>query len=167
MYVQCLFVRHFLVSIRSNLAQPSFYTHALITPTTLCDIEAEVEFYEIPPHGGFAEVSLLYQHVSKCHSHFLPEPIAILSLLQHMSVLTFMKLASVSSPSSCSKQNALHTHTILEIKMCLRTPLHTVLYPSTSCCWPEMAVWEDLVSVWLRQLSFNERLRSVQVPAGQ
>lgn len=124
-----------------------------------------MEFYEIPPHSGFAEVSLLYQDVSKCH--FLPEPVAILSLLQHMSVLTFMKLASVSSPSSCSKQNALHTHTILEIKMRLRTPLHRVLYPSTSCCWPEMVVWEDLVSVWLRQLSFNELLRSVQVLAGQ
>lgn len=71
--------------------------HALITPTSLQDIRAEVEGYEIPPRSGFAEVSLSYRRVSKCHSRILLEP-----SLQSASVLTFTKLASVRLPS-CSK----------------------------------------------------------------
>lgn len=51
---------------------------ALITPASLQEIEAEVGGYRTPPRSGFAEFSFLHQHVSKCHSHILPEPSAIL-----------------------------------------------------------------------------------------
>lgn len=58
---------------------PQSMWHAPLTPPPLEDIEAEVEGYEIPARRGFAEVSLLSQHVSKCHSPVLHEPSAITS----------------------------------------------------------------------------------------
>lgn len=59
---------------------------------------------------------------------------------------------------------------IWEIKMCrgrLRHCAPLVQICSSSSFLSETIEWEYLVSVWLRQLDFNETQRGVRVPAGQ
>lgn len=136
-----------------------------------------MEGYKIPPRGGFAEFSLLHQHVSKCHSHILPEPSAILFLLQRVCPdISEIGLCEVTLPQQTfQKPNALHT----QVPGCegrskrasngSGTVQHSCrfLHSSASSCGPQMMEWEDFLSVQLHQLDFNEAVGRVQVPAGQ
>lgn len=154
---KCWTKRHFLVLIRSNVAQASFYTHAHHFNNTLwyrgwwwvCQ--------------GFILVPACQQMSQSFSPWACSHPVfAAAHVCPDIYEIGLCELTLLLQQAKCTS----HTHNPGDQNVPQNT-LHRVLYPSTSRCWPEMAVWEDLVSVWLCQLSFNELLRSVQVPAGQ
>lgn len=146
---------------------------ALITPASLQEIEAEVGGYRAPPRSGFAEFSLLHQHVSKCHSHILPEPSAILFLTAaRVSPDIFWNWPLQGYPPSakvwkaeCSSHSCTWTW-----RGRSQRAWNLLLAPRgarADFSVLQTMEWEDFVSVRLHQLDFNETARGAQVPEGQ
>lgn len=140
--------------------------HALITST----------WAAFQGWGGGLRIDLtLSRRVSKCHSHSLCALSASRhSLLAAEYVLTFIKLVSLRL-NSCDKSFKRGLHLTLDkrrdqemastaLALCIKLQICS---SSASCCGLEAIEWEDLVSVRLHQLPFNETERGVQLQPGR
>ena len=134
---------------------------------------------EFQGRGGGLRIALtLSRRVSKCHSHSLCARSASRhSLLAAEYVLTFIKLVSLRL-NSCDKSFKSGLHLTLmyldkrrdqemastALALCIKLQICS---SSASSCGLEAIEWEDLVSVRLHQLPFNETERGVQLQPGR
>lgn len=116
---------------------------------------------------------MLYQSVSKCHSHILP--FAAVHVCPDIYKIGPCEVKLLQVKVVCILAPHTHVSSIWEeIKPCPEWLWHCA---SIKCRFvhlqlPVVALhetieWEDFVSVWLHQLGFNETARGVQVQTGQ